>query len=286
VFTFDSSKLADDDHVIRVVVEVAGQPLESSVSFTTQPPVAATGGGGLPIVPLAIIAFIALVMGCGGFAFLKLRHRGSDIATISVGQRTIPWAQQIAQKRDAPEMPLLHADEAEIEQESVGDPLGVLISRGGADLGSEYVVGAAPVSIGSAARCGVRIDDPELAAEEARTWVRGGHLMVHRMTRLSVIAADGTSGGWMILEPGDTFTIGDHTFEFRMLDSTPPTPEPDVELEPIPFSPPPPVDSGPVPDVLRDRTHEDAAVSQERTRLADMMPSSELAPSASFDDDE
>jgi hypothetical protein len=41
-----------------------------------------------------------------------------------------------------------------------------------------------------------------------------------------------------------------------------------------------------VPDVLRDRTHEDAAVSQERTRLADMMPSSELAPSASFDDDE
>jgi len=127
----------------------------------------------------------------------------------------------------------------------------------------------------------VRIDDPELAAEEARTWVRGGHLMVHKMTRLSVIAADGTSGGWMILEPGDTFTIGDHVFEFRILD-------PAVRGLAIAQDAVPAEES--TPNVLRDPSAqgEPPRVSDHVTAfpLADMVPSSELAPSSSYDDDE
>jgi hypothetical protein len=83
-------------------------------------------------------------------------------------------------------------------------------------------VGASPVSIGSGARCGVRIDDPTLAAEEARTWVRNGHLMLHKITRLTAIAYEGTSGGWVILEPGDSFDIGAHRFEFKLLPSPSP----------------------------------------------------------------
>jgi hypothetical protein len=190
----------------------------------------------------------------------------------------------MAKTREAPEMPLLHVDEPEVEQESVGEPLGVLISRGGGDLGSEYTVGAAPVSIGSGVRCGVRIEDPELAAEEARTWVRGGHLMVHKMTRLSVIAADGTSGGWMILEPGDTFTIGEHVFEFRILD-------PSASFAVVEQ----PVEEQPTPNVLRDAGPQGEAAQREPASSSDnlrtfplggMMPSSELAPSASYDDDE
>jgi hypothetical protein len=113
--------------------------------------------------------------------------------------------------------------------ESPGEPLGVLIARDGKTVGSEYNVGASPVSIGSGARCGVRVDDSGMAAEEARTWVRKGHLMVHKMTRLTTLVADGTSGGWQILQPGDTFTVGAHTFEFRLLPQaetplTPPIP--------------------------------------------------------------
>jgi hypothetical protein len=125
----------------------------------------------------------------------------------------------------------------------------------------------------------VRIDDPELAAEEARTWVRGGHLMVHKMTRLSVIAADGTSGGWMILEPGDTFTIGEHVFEFRILDESAQS----IETATTP------VDDGPPPNVLRDAAAREPVQfpsdAERPSLLTDMMPSSELAPSASYDDD-
>jgi VWFA-related protein len=280
VFRFDPSSYDEGPHVIRVVVEVAGEPLQSSVSFASGPPAVTTSsGGGLPLIPMIAIAAIALLALGGVMAFFKLRHRGSDIAQLTVTQRTVPWAQQIAQGRVAPEMPLLHIGEAEVEQEAIGEPLGVLISRAGRDLGSEYTVGAAPVSIGSAARCGVRIDDPELAAEEARTWVRGGHLMVHKMTRLSVIAADGTSGGWMILEPGDTFTIGEHVFEFRILDESAQS----IETATTP------VDDGPPPNVLRDAAAREPVQfpsdAERPSSLTDMMPSSELAPSASYDDD-
>jgi uncharacterized protein YegL len=288
VFTFDPAGMTDGDHTIRVVVDRgAGEPVEASVPFVTAAPVSAPGGGGLPVVPLAIVALVAILATGAGMTFLKLRHRGTDITRLGVSQRTIPWAQQIAGGREAPDMPLLHPDAEEpVEQESVGEPLGVLISRGGTDLGSEYTVGAAPVSIGSGARCGVRIEDPDLAAEEARTWVRGGHLMVHRMTRLSVIAADGTSGGWMILEPGDTFTVGEHVFEFRMLtNATPPSTD-----DPAPSAAavePTPIDRGPVPNVLRDPAEpgQFAPETERRFRMTDMMPSSELAPSASYDDD-
>ena len=86
--------------------------------------------------------------------------------------------------------------------------------------------------IGSGARCGVRIDDREVGAEEARIWVRDGHLMLHRVTRLTDVAADGASGGWTILQPGNSIDIGQHRFEFRIW--TPPVPQPDVRPEDIP----------------------------------------------------
>ena len=50
--------------------------------------------------------------------------------------------------------------------------------------------------------------------------------MVHRMTRLTSVAADGTVGGWTILDAGDSFEIGAHRFEFRLLPSEAPAPSP------------------------------------------------------------
>jgi hypothetical protein len=94
-----------------------------------------------------------------------------------------------------------------------------------------------------------------------------------------VIAADGTSGGWMILEPGDTFTIGEHVFEFRILDPSAPFAVVDE-----------PIEEQATPNVLRDAGPQgQPASSSDNLRtfpLGGMMPSSELAPSASYDDDE
>jgi len=258
VFTYDPGLFGEGDHTIRVVADLGGAPVETSVAFRSHPAVASGGGGGLNA--MLIVAALAVMVVVGGVAWLysKLRHRGTDISRLSVSQRTVPWAQQVAAKREAPAMPLMHGEEPETEQEAIGEPLGLLISRGGTDLGSEYTVGASPVSVGSAARCGVRIDDPEMAAEEARIWVRSGHLMVHRMTRLSVIAADGTSGGWMILEPGDTFSVGAHVFEFRMIDPNA-QPVADKPATPSAATPSPAVVREPtaVPNVLRDRPAEE-----------------------------
>jgi hypothetical protein len=98
------------------------------------------------------------------------------------------------------------------------------------------------VSIGSGSRCGVRIDDPSLAGEEARTWVRNGQLMVHKMIRLTDVAIEMPTGGWLILEPGDTFSIGEHTFEFRLMPERAPAPGTD---EPAPGGPRDPASPAP-----------------------------------------
>lgn len=284
VFTYDPRNFPSGDRVIKVIVELGGEPIETLVPVRSTEPgtVSSSEGRGLPILPLIATAVVVLLVGGGVLMYFRMRHSGTDISRLGVGQRTVPWAQQVvAARRVAPTMPLLREDEPEVEQEVVGEPLGVLISRAGKDLGSEYTVGAAPVSVGSGARCGVRINDPELAAEEARAWVRSGHLMVHKMTRLSVIAADGTSGGWMILEPGDKFEIGDHVFEFRMLDPLAGAAPTTAETEP-----------SSVVNILRDPKTDDpeqgaSGPQTGRTfKLADMMPSSELAPSASYDDDD
>ena len=125
-------------------------------------------------------------------------------------QRITPWATRSARSRVPSTGPAGNADGRRGEAEEIGEPLGVLISRGWPDVGTEYVVGGKPVSIGSGARCARAHHDPTLAAEEARIWVRDGHLMLHKMTRLTRCRATGVSGGWAILEPGDTFDIGEH----------------------------------------------------------------------------
>jgi hypothetical protein len=54
--------------------------------------------------------------------------------------------------------------------------------------------------------------------------------------KLNVIANDGVSGGWSILESGDAFDIEGHHFEFRLLEDLA---EPSVD----------------VPNILRDDTN-------------------------------
>jgi hypothetical protein len=155
--------------------------------------------------------------------------------------------------------------------EEVGEALGILISRAGSDLGSEYPVGGKPVSIGSGTKCAVRIDDPALATEEARLWIRKGNLMFHKITRLTTIAAEGGAGGWVMMEPGETFSVGAHTFEFRLLPEAAPQPEAVIT-------------KADTPSILRDKAAEPApspsfspavspgTASDQPRRLTEMMP--------------
>lgn len=242
-FTYDPRAYGASEHTLKAAAIVGARAFESApVSFTSSAPAAPAGdSGGLPLLQIAVgLAALAVALVVGGLLFTVIRRlrRGGMVVVRSADQRITPWATRVrevavSEDGDLPESPA--AVVAVVEE--IGEPLGVLIARGGPMMGTEYVVGPKPVSIGSGARCAVRIIDLALSGEEARIWVRDGHLMLHKMTRLSAIAEDGVSGGWTILEPGDHVDIGEHRFEFRLW--TPPVPEI-------------PEDTGPIPNILRE----------------------------------
>lgn len=265
IYRFDPREAGAGERAMRVEADFGPVTTGNDISFSAAP--AAGGGGGLPLLPIA--------GGAGGAAALAVvvawwfRRRTRSLPT---GQRLEPLADQMkAAARRVVIAPPQH-EEPQEEVEAIGEPMGLLISHSGSDVGREYVVGGRPVSIGFGERCGVRVEDAELATEEARIWVRGGHLLVHRMTRLSVIADNGVSGGWVILEPGDTFDVGAHRFEFQLLpagandaDATPAdevTPDiaPSAGQQRKARPAPPPPASGMPPNV---------------TRFADLMPKSD-----------
>lgn len=242
-FTFDPHAFGAASHTLKAGVIAGTQTFESpAVSFTSTvaapAPKAASSGSSLPILPIAGGVVLLIVLGLVATVVMRLRNSAGSIKIVgpAADQRITPW---VARHRsvESPSGDDVVDEPVEVVEE-VGEPMGVLISRGGPMLGSEFVVGGKPVIIGSAARCAVRINDPTLGAEEARIWVRDQHLMVHKVSRLSDVAADGESGGWTILEAGDTLDIGEHRFEFRLWTE----PLPPVEVAP----------TGPVPNVLRD----------------------------------
>jgi len=257
VFRFDPAQFAAGAHTLKVVVGDGPSPIEQSVSFRSTPP-AVSSGGGLSILPVAAVMGVLLLMGVAFFAVRRRASRGD--APIPAEQRTTSWAAQIAQKRAAAGQTEENTA-IEAPPEDIGRALGVLISRSGSDLGSEYTVGGKPVSIGASARCGVRITDPDLASEEARIWVRGDHLMLHMFTRLSTVEAGGNAGSWQILDPGDIFPIGQHAFEFRLLPTG----------RPVQDAPAPTADASGVPNILRDSGPERRPQPQ-TGRLSDLMP--------------
>lgn len=227
-FAFDPNAYSADVHSLKAAAIVGAKTFESApLAFSSHPPVVAKSGGGggrsLPILPLAAVGggIVAISIIAAIVRVLVGRARDGNVDGPPAEQRITPWTTR--HRALTPPPAVLAIADADATVEDVGEPMGVLISRAGPLFGSEHVVGGRPVSIGSGARCGVRIGDGALAEEEARIWVRDGHLMVHKITRLSVIAADGASIGWSILEPGDTLNIGEHRFEFRLW--VPPPPE-------------------------------------------------------------
>lgn len=256
VYDYDPKLYDEGAHTLRAVIGGAASPDEVTVTFTSAPPLAPEGGG--PNMLLILAGVGAVVGAIIAFFVLRRRKRGTPASGIDPDQRLTPWSKQVEQKRKAAaRQSTSEITTNVVEAEDIGEPRGVLISRAGSDLGKEYIVGAQPVTIGSGATCAVRVDDPELSVEEARVWVRDGHMMVHKMSRLSMAADDGTSGGWAILEPDDTFPIGQHLFQFRLLD-------PETQAS-----------GDGTPNILRDREAASApgeAEPQPRLRLPELMP--------------
>jgi hypothetical protein len=251
IFTYDPARFSEGDHNVRAVIGDGAAAVESSVALKSIPPPPAPGGG--PPILLITLVVVAAVIGAGAFFVMRARKpRGEK--PIPADQRTKSWAQQVAAKKAASGEAPVAPEQESSTQEDIGKVMGRLISRAGNDVGQEYAVGGKPVSIGAGPRCGVRIADPELATEEARIWVRGDHLMLHMFTRLTSIEAGAGGGGWQILDPGDTFKIGQHTFEFQTL------PVPGTET------------SEGVPNVLREH---DTTPRPAPGRLSDLMPRSD-----------
>ncbi len=296
-YTYDPDKFGESSHTLRVAVTVGDQIIDGDgVSFTSVPavpvvvddPASATDGGGLPILPLAAIVAVVALIGIGYAVIQRIRTTsGPTLAMVSPDQRVTPWTGQhrtISRGTPAAE------DEVGVEPDAVGAPtvqdigeaLGVLISRSGSDAGSLYPVGGKPVSLGNGDTCAVHIDDASLASEEARLWIRKGTLMYHRMTRLTTIAFEGAPGGWQMLEPGESFSIGGHTFEFKLLPEGVPTEEALAELRPAPTPISSPTQAEDVPNVLREKPEppqvplvlpQPGTASEDRPRrLTEMMP--------------
>lgn len=279
-FTYDPDRYGEGEHTFRVTATIDGRPVRTdAITFSSIPenPVvepsteSGGGGGGLPILPIAGVAGLALLAFIGYLAVSRFRRSSAPVLTVaSPDQRVTPWAARhrslkpsLAEDDVAPAAPVV---------EDVGEVLGILISRSGSDAGSEYEVGSKPVSIGNGSSCAVRIDDPDIGTEEARIWIRKSHLMYHRLSRLTTIATHGVTGGWQMLEPGETFEIGEHVFEFRLLPEKAPQPDaaaadvPNVlrtrdepPAEPEPSAAPPPFAPQP-------------GLADARPRLTDMMP--------------
>jgi hypothetical protein len=128
----------------------------------------------------------------------------------AVEVRPGPWSNAVAAGNGSQEQTVEDTEPVGIPSVPVDEPQGRLIIVSGPGEGRAFNLGTRPVSIGSAGWCDVVVpDDGQVGAEEARAWVhQSKRLIFHRLTRLSVIASEGASGGWIVLEDGEEISVG------------------------------------------------------------------------------
>ena len=81
----------------------------------------------------------------------------------------------------------------------------------------DFPVGGAPVTLGTASSCEIRVEDEagEIAGEEARLWIQRGRLVYHKLTTLSAMATTGVQSGWLFLEDGEEIRLGEYRLLFQ-----------------------------------------------------------------------
>jgi hypothetical protein len=178
------------------------------------------GGGGIPLLPLLLALLLVVLGGAGGYVFVRRRRRVVNVPRQTVQVRLRPWSNP---HPNAPAVSLSDWTDSVADDpvpQTVSEPRGILTIVSGPGAGREFAVGGRPISIGSAGWCAIVLpdDDDRIGPEEARAWVHhSNRLIFHRLTRLSVLASEGASGGWMILQDGDEVSVGPCRLAFRLL---------------------------------------------------------------------
>lgn len=254
-FTFSPDAFDEGEHTFAVEA-TTGTTTVRTDEVTVH--LGAAGGGlsigTLALPAVAVIAVAALVI---GYIWWR-RRRGDEGDTEQLAE-----ALRIGPSGDA--RARLSWDEREpLPQPKLEKVLGRLRVTSGPLAGQEFPVGGAPSSIGCGEECLIRLpvqtaSEDEVVREHARVWVRDDHLMVHAIRRLTERGA--TGGQWLILAPGDDFTIWNHTFEFVPLDAdgngaqpaSNGSPKNEPAGAPQPQAGPPPAADEAPPNVLRDK---------------------------------
>ena len=242
--SLDPAAFASGAHTLRVeAADSTGAVGQIEISFLAGAPAAAGGGGGgIPLLPLVGALLLVLLAAIGGYYLLRRRRR-VRVPRRTVDVRLQPWSKPGA---DAPAVTLSDWAEPFAEEpppQTVSEVRGKLIIVSGPGAGKEFAVGSRPISIGSAGWCAVVLPDDggRIGLEEARAWVHhSNRLILHRLTRLSILAAEGTSGGWMFLQDDEEVSIGPCRLAFRLV--TVQTEEEEAVSEALKGFPSPPED--------------------------------------------
>ena len=219
--SLDPAAFTPGAHTLRVeAADSTGAVGQAENSFLVAAPAGAGGGGGIPLLPLLLVLLLVVLGGAGGWYLLRRRRRVVHVPRQAVQVRLRPWSNSNA---NAPAVNLSDWTDSVADDpvpQTVSELRGILTIVSGPGAGREFAVGGRPISIGSAGWCAIVLpdDDDRIGPEEARAWVHhSNRLIFHRLTRLSVLAAEGASGGWMILQDGDEVSVGPCRLAFRLL---------------------------------------------------------------------
>ena len=219
--SLDPSLFARGGHTLRVEVEDStGTVGQTEMPFeVVATSVAAGGGGGVPLMPLLLAVLMAALGGAGGYLFWRWRRARSPRRSAEVRLR--PWFNPKS-NRPAPKLEdwLEVAPSVDLPPQAVLEPRGKLTIVGGPGAGTEYAVGSRPITIGCGGWCTMVLpeDEDRMGAEEARAWVhQSNRLIFHKLTRLSVIASEGSAGGWVVLQDGDEISVGPCRLAFHLV---------------------------------------------------------------------
>jgi VWFA-related protein len=225
-FDLDASALGSGSHVLKIVAtDAAGREGEVQVPFIV-PEVAVSGGGAsIPVVPLALLALLAIV----GFLVHKFLWkrilaviRGGDVYESRVSSWTaIRTTGPVQRPEEWPERPEPAAAQPVSPEEVVLGRVVIMdeaaVRNGALDSIREFEMHATPMTFGSGPSVDMRVGDAGglIAAEEARVWVQRGRLVYHKLTTLSAMATEGVTAGWQFLEDGDEMRIGPYRLIFQ-----------------------------------------------------------------------
>jgi hypothetical protein len=151
------------------------------------------------------------------------------VATVAISVSALLIAISVRRRRSGATTQTQDSDEVEVIPGPTADPIvrapapergpfqARLVMVGGpADSrGTSFLVGEAPITLGTQPGCEIRLPEiPQLAGEHVRLWVRDGKLMLHHLARHEKTLLAGNPITWASLSPGDEVSIGPYVLRY------------------------------------------------------------------------